>query len=319
MRKPMKKIFAVGATALIMSGSVMAQEVPTLGTLKFGDLDGLADTGAGGCAEAVNTATGTTGATCNTLAEGVGFIQRQIDVNGKTYIQTSIVDGTFNSEDFVQIQFTGNTGGGIQGVASKLTLTDGNTLVDGNGITQVDGTGFVADSLIYSGWAHSRAGDPTNPSQNGDSEVVIRVDVGDDTVAANAFRADFSVDTAFDSATGTNIINSMDAVQTVVLGNVSDEQKFVTHVKAASAATGPFNLGTGSIGQVEFAQDDMIQVVWVGQTIAGLGSFGTVNLANIEPAATGNVKTSLSNLSNVGPFGWTGTVIETEFGAAPVF
>lgn len=306
MRKPIKSIFAVGATALIISGSVMAQDVPTLGTLKFGALASVADDAA--CGTAVNTATGQTDATCNTLAEGAGFIQRQIDVNGKTYIQTSIVDGTFNSEDFVQIQFTGNTGGGIKGVASKLTLTDGSTLVDGDGITQVDGTGFVADSLIYSGWAHSRANHATTPSADGDSEAVIRVDVGDDTVAANAFRADFSVDTEFDSGTNTNIINSMDAVQMVKLGAVTDTQKFETHVKAASAPSGAFDLGTGSIGSVQFAADEMIQVVWVGQVIDGLGTFGTVNLSNIEttPANATNVKTSKSSLSVTGPFGWTG-------------
>jgi len=314
MRKPIKAICAVGATALIMSGAAMGQKVPTLGELTFGELAGAANDTA--CATAINTATSQTTAACNTLAEGVGFIQRQIDVNGLTYIQTSITDGTFNSEDFVQIQFTGNTGGGIKGVASKLTLSEGSTALDGDNVLQVDGTGFVADSLIYSGWAHS---DPA--AADGDSEAVIRVDVGDDTKIGNAFRADFSVDTAFDFATGVNIINSMEAVQTVELGATTDVQRFVTQVKAAATATtAPFDLGVGAIGQVEYAQDDMIQVVWVGQAIAGLGSFGTVNLSNIElTPATANVKTSLSNLANVGPFGWTGTIIEDEFGAAPVF
>ena len=69
-----------------------------------------------------------------------------------------------------------------------------------------------------------------------------------------------------------------------------------------------------------FAAGDQIQVVWVGQSIDGLGNFGASNLSNIEPTATADTTTSVSSLTNEGPFEWgAGSLLDAEFGAAPTF
>ena len=320
MRNSIKAVCAVGSAALIISSSAMAQiEVPTLG-VDFGQLTlTMDDDGVGGCAEAVNNA-GHTGAKCNTLATGSGFIQRQIDVGGLTYIQTVINDGEgFESEDFIQIKF-GNTGAGINGVASRLTLTDGDvvgtTTKEVN--TAAGKAGFVAESTVFSGWAHTTG-------LAGDSAAVIRVDVGDNTDSNNEFLALFEVDTEFVDATGLNTINSMKADQTVMLGKTTDLQRFYTEIKAASttvANTSPYEMTANAVGDVSFNAGEMIQFVWVGQTIDNLGTFGASSLANIEetPSTPTSALTTVNSLSDTGPFDWTsGGVLETEFTTAPTF
>lgn len=338
MRKSIKAVFAVGSAALIISASAMAQEaVPSLGNLTFGKMGATAG-GEDTCATIIGA-----GAKCSVLVTGSGFIQRQIEYNGEVFIQTVIEEnkGTganrvgFNSEDFVRIQFGGTTAGGIQGVASKLTLDQGD--VDVNATTKyrtvseaAGKAGFIADSLVFTGWANEGA-----PNVS-DSKAVLRVDISDfraPLVGGNTdFLSKFYIDTKFDSENNVNIVNNMVADQTVNLGVIGDKQRFYTAIKPAVVSTpltgtppapGPFKLGALSPTAVTFGVGDSIQVVWVGQEIAGLGKFGAGVLTANPNAPTSS--TSIFSLADVGPFNWesdtatTNDVLFENFGAKPTF
>ena len=342
MRNSIKAACAAGSTALILAAGASAQVIPELGVgtvadadrIQFGDL--TLTTSDAACETAVNTSFGVaSGATCNTLASDGTFIQRQIDVNGLTFIQTSISDTGFDSEDFVQIQF-GSTAGGIEGIASKLSVSEGTGAADG-AITDGE-TGFVATGVVMSGWA-------MDPLLAGDSYTDLTVQVGDAGTGDDGFYSHFEVQGTYDNATDVNTVISLVADQVVELNGSGsagvDKQEFYTAIKAATTNTGVgdgdsmdetgFTI-TGGAGEVRFDAGDQIQVVWVGQRIDGLGRFGAQNLSNKEvghleydpdndPTTINNEPniTFISNLSNEGPFGWSGSTIETEFGAAPVF
>lgn len=300
MRNMIKAVGAVGVTALILSGAAIAAgpEVPVLG-INFGVLTEGAGMTNATCAAAVGA-----GAKCTELAKGTGFMQRQIDVGGHSFIQTVINDGSFHSEDFVKIQF-GSQAGGIEGVASKLSLTD-----------STNGT-FSAASTIKSGWAHD--------SVSGNSVAELSVNLSQNAPTdAKYFKSDFSIKTKFDTSLGTggeNVVESMSADQTVNLGNATDKQRFYTAIKPATGAAVTNYTFTGGTGGVTYAAGNQIQVVWIGQSIDGLGAFGSENFSNKETSGTGaGTATTVSSLTTAGPFEWgTGSKLETQFGSSPSF
>lgn len=364
MRKSIKAVCAAGSTALIMgSGSVWAQAVPELGNLDFGEMAILDDDTA--CEGYIAAS----GVTCNTLAEGDGFIQRQIDYNGNIFIQTVIEDNGFEAEDYVRIEF-GNTGGGIQGIASKLSVFEGGADATAvNAEIDAGNTAFISSGVIYSGWAFTTL-PGGGAADAGDSRAILEVNLADagdtaDPESFDAFMSKFSVDTVFDKSANDNVIVSMVADQMVELGNaargagdvlvdadgdlatdvvnydgpVVDKQEFYTAIKEAtdftggtdgSAITNPgYTMGADGIGEVRYNSGDLIQVVWVGQRIDGLGSFGASNLSNLDVATydAGGPEpevnqTSLSDLTGTGPFEWVdtpGNRLFDEFGVAPTF
>jgi len=270
MRNKIKAVFSIGAAALILSGTASAQ-IPLLG-INFGTV---------GTAATETECEAAVGGTCSTIAEGEGFIQRQIDVGGNSFIQTIISEDGFESEDFVQIGFGGS--GSVQGIASKLTVSEGTFAPD------MSSDGFLAESTITAGWAQETAGIESN--------AIIRVDVSEAGVT-DGFVAAFTVDTDFNGTT--NVINSLVADQTVVLGAAGDKQVFYTEIKAASAA-GSDDIGGGGVGVASWNAGDQIQVVWVGQDIEAdsVSPFGAQIVSNITTPSS----TSFSSLTEEGPFG----------------
>ena len=296
---------AVGVSALILSGVAVADhevghpaDVPIL-NVNFGELALSAGTPADKLA--CETAVGA-GAKCSDIATGSGFTQRQIDVGGKSFIQTLIVDGTFNSEDFVQIAF-GSAAGGVDGIASQLSLSE-------NSATTGD---FSAASTIKSGWGNAL--DATKTS------AVLNVQLEKGAVgSAQYFNSDFDIDTTFDGTN--NVVNSLKADQTVNLNSVTDKQRFVTKIEAAETdqTAYAFTGGTGSTTYAT-ATNDQIQVVWIGQEVSGVGSFGSQSLSKVGTAS----KTAVTSLADPDPVQWSDNgaaaddVLFTEFGAAPTF
>ncbi len=281
-----KALISIGSVAIIMSGAAMAQDVPVLG-VNFGDVD-LAATDAA-CGTAVS-------GTCSTLASGTGFIQRQIDKGGQSFIQTVIEESGFQSEDFVQIQFGG--GGSVQGIASSLTVTEGD--ISGTG------TGFSASSQLKAGWAETTAAD---------SNAVITVNIAE-AGATDGFTSDFTVDTDFNATTGVNTVNSLQAQQMAMLGSANDKQTFFTEIKRAGGANAGYSI-PGGTGTASWAAGDQIQVVWVGQDMpdATLSPFGAQIVSNIEPGSES--ATSFNSQTEVGPWDWT--AIQGEFTTVPTF
>ncbi|VAW86655.1 hypothetical protein MNBD_GAMMA16-2170 [hydrothermal vent metagenome] len=287
MRNKIKAVFSIGAAALILSGTAVAQ-IPLLG-VNFGDV--ALGASEADCATAV-------GGTCVEIASGVGFVQRQIDIGGKSFIQTIISEDGFESEDFVQINFGGT--GSQQGLASKLTVSEGTFAAD------MATDGFVAESTITAGWANEKEGIESN--------AVIRVDVSEAGVT-DGFVAKFTVDTDFNGTT--NVVNSLIADQTVILGAAGDKQVFYTEIKAADAA-GTDNTGGAGVGTASWNAGDQIQVVWVGQDIDAdsVSPFGAQIVSNLgtTPGSTASTS-SFSSLTEEGPFGtWN-----AEWSNTPVF
>jgi len=289
MRNKIKAVFSIGAAALILSGTASAQipQIPLLG-VNFGDVGLSADEAA--CGAAVS-------GTCSVIASGDGFVQRQIDVDGKSFIQTIISEvdadgGNFNSEDFVQINFGGT--GSQQGIASKLTVSDGTFAAD------MSSDGFIADSIITAGWADGTDGVESN--------AVIRVDISEAGVT-DGFAAAFVVDTDFNGTT--NVVNSLVASQTAILGAAGDKQVFYTEIKAAGAA-GSDNIGSAGQGVASWNAGEQIQVVWVGQDIDAdsVSPFGAQVVSNLDTGTT----TRFSSLTEEGPWAWN-----AEWSNTPTF
>ncbi|NOY73702.1 MAG: hypothetical protein GXP14_15285 [Gammaproteobacteria bacterium] len=277
MRKT-NAVYSIGAAALILSGAASAQ-IPELG-INFGEV-GI-DAAAGACESA-------TGGTCSTIAAGTGFIQRQIDVGGKSFIQTIISDSGFESEDFVQIGFGGS--GSVQGIASKLSVTQDTYASD------FSTSGFEANSIISAGWA---------ATSGAVSNAVIEVNISE-AGATDGFSAAFQVDTDYDGTD--NTINSLIASQVATLGSATDKQVFYTEIKGADNA-GSDTISGGGIGEATWAAGDQIQVVWVGQDMpaAQLSGFGAQSVTNLENGSS----SSVSSLTDPGPFGtWNAEWSET--------
>ena len=192
-------LFAAMIAAYSLSSNAVAQDAtPTL-SVEFGELSLTTTSDEGACS--------TTDENCNILDAGTGFIQRQIDVGGKRYIQT-VISGPFESEDVIQIVY-GNTGAGINGVASKLTLNGGDTTKDVDIVNE--GIHTIAVSPTYSGWAH-----------NDSSEVAtITADVGGNINAVQveqsitgkgSFGASDLADIDDESATSSNVVPPVDSL-----------------------------------------------------------------------------------------------------------
>lgn len=287
MRKAHKLAVSFGSAALILGGGAYAQ-LPQLG-----------QSGQAG------NATCPAGWTCAApIANETGFTQREVTIGGQTYIQTMIDDGTgaFNSEDFVRVNF--NNTPAEQGVLSRLTVVD----------PQAGGT-FSTTSDIAAGWA--------NTDPNGTARAVISMNINDPGAqGANlGFNIDFTVDTTFDAnaadPNNANVLNGLMADQTVGLGGTAgDRQRFYTEIKRATAA-GSSTITGGRGPGATWAQNEVIQVVWAAQQVAGTGSFGTQTVTNQtqDSAGTPNFTTFSSTTEN-GPWDWNA---EFNGGAAPVF
>jgi len=297
MRKALYVAASIGSATLMISSVVMAQNIPGLpigfGAAGMGVLDNDA-----ACATA-------TGGTCSTIAAGNGFVQRQIEIGGQTFIQTVIDDGSgsFQDENFVQITFGGGGQTATQGVADRLTVADG--------------PGFTTTGQIMAGWAND-----LTPGSGTHANIVMTID--DQTDPANAFTNSFSVDTEFVAAAGTNVLRDLKIDQLVYLNDPADLQHFYTNIKGSAATSVAAYTIPGGAQAVTWNAGDAVQVLWIGQDMtagAGVGAFGTESAQQVDLATgTGVTATSFTSLNSVGPWDWAaGTPIGDEFGVAPVF
>ena len=292
---------SVGSTALILSGVAFGQGDTGVGDINFG---GSPITGC-----EVPGAT-----SCRILAEGTGFIQRQLAVGDKTFIQTVIDDAKgFKSEDFVRLG-SGTTN--EPGISSKLDITPASGTV---------GDTFGTGSTIKSGWASSVGPNVT------EAKITLNIArIGDAaTNKADDFSSDFLVATNYDKTTGKNTISNLRIDQTAYLGSIDQKQVFATQIKAATADSG---------GALKFATDpgtgtswtagQMIQATYVGQAV-NVGTVTSPALANFSSETVSNIQdpavptsTFASNLNVATPTYWTTggpPALTNEFTPLPTF
>lgn len=282
MRNVFKIVSSVGSAALLLSGAAMA----------------AAPAGYSADNWTVN-ATGVVSATCpvascTVLADGTGFKQIQFTSAGKTYIQTILAEGwtsgggatqapsglKFTDENLVQIGVSGSPA--VQGLVSKTRIVDGAAPALGV-------TGFGTTTDIATGWGTVSTGNQ--------AEVGIDLDISERPVGATTAANDFLSTFGFTGATttgGANVAISLGMDQTVMLGNISDKQRFATTIKTAGALAAPaggfkFAGNTTDPSTITWAATDRLQAIWVAQSVTGAGN--GVSTAPFATSVLGNVTT----------------------------
>ncbi|MFZ5595176.1 MAG: hypothetical protein ACOY4D_13155 [Pseudomonadota bacterium] len=330
MRKTIKVISSAGSVAMLLAGTAMAAPPTGVG---FDNWEI-----SGGNVDVVGAGTGNpcpTGYTCQELAKGTGFLQQQITetASGKKYFWTVISEGAdgaanlagrpFASEDFVQL---GTGGSSVPGLYANQRISDGTVSPIGTAQSSVT-NGFSTSTQISTGWAVNNVANS--------AETVINLNVSDAGVAAanDEFLSAFNVVSATPALGGANVVSALTVDQVAWIGDTtaaaapSDRQHFYTKLVASTAASpvGGFTFTPGGGAAVtvqgtpvDWTSGDKIQVVWVGQTIGGLGSFGAENLTQVTGTTLGTV--SSSSTTATGPWDWTaGGTLATQFGTAPTF
>lgn len=330
MRKTIKVISSAGSVAMLLAGTAMA--VPPAGV----GFDNWAVNGTGNIATTVGGTTNPcpTNYTCQELASGTGFLQQQITetATGKKYFWTIIAEGPvstlgtdnrpFTSEDFVQL---GTGGSSVPGLYANQRINEG-TVSPTNTAQAAVTNGFSTSTQISTGWAVINAANS--------AETDIKLNLSDrGVVAANdEFLSAFNVKSATPALGGPNVVSELNIDQAAWIGDTtaaaapSDKQRFYTKLVASSGASpvGGFTFTPGGGAAVtvqgtpiDWAAGDKIQVVWVGQTIGGLGSFGAENLIQVTGSTLGTV--SSSSTTAPGPWDWTAGTLLSAFGTGPTF
>lgn len=328
LRKVITAMHSVGALALIVSSSAMA--APPAGGF---DNWSVGSTTAGIITATTGICAAASGFTCTTVADGAGFLQQEVvsnTVGGPRYVRTMIAEGfvaaagvlanlTFASEDFVQLS-------GPQGLASKMSIKEG-TVSPTSALPATVTSGFSSSATILSGWA-------TNNVLN-KSEATLALGLSDAgagaalTAGGDEFLTSFNVTANTVLATGANVTSILGIDQTVYVGGLNtvanplattERQRFRTIVEDAVTAQTAFKFAANTVDPttLAWAIGDKIQVVWAGQDISGAGGFSTESVIRVSTGAA----VRGSNLSLPGTFEWTATpatVLNTEFGLAPVF
>lgn len=296
MRKVDFRAASVGSAALILSGvAVLAStamfsgsaeaQLPTFGTVKILPTNspscGVGDPGK-----------------CSIIAtDGLTFTQIQFELGGKTYIGTAIdetknVTGspteTFKAEDFVQVSLQGAQKAPT-GIMSKSSIGAGPE--------------FATSAEVIGGWALPAGVIPNNgPGSQVKIDLTVKNGAG-----SGLFDQKFVATVVFDETNKTNTTKGLSINQTVGLSQdpaSGDKQRFFTQV---ADAAGTANIGGKSI---PYTADGKSQIVWVGQTIGGVGQFGTTSLTT---ATTSGFQTSLTSSLPLTPWPSPG------FGTAPTF
>lgn len=334
MRKVIKVISSTGSAALLLAGTAIAG--PPTGV----SFDNWAVNAAGDVATTTASTVNPcpTGYTCQELASGTGFLQQQITetATGKKFFWTIIAEGPvstlgsasrpFTSEDFVQL---GTGGSSVPGLAANQRISTGTVSAIGTAQAAVT-NGFSTATQIYTGWAVNNVANS--------AETVISLNVSDAGVAAanDEFLSAFNVSSATPALGGANVVSALTVDQVTWIGDTTataaptDRQRFYTELVSSTAASpvGGFTFTPGGANAVtvqgtpiNWASGNKIQVVWVGQTIGGLGSFGAENLTNVTTSTpTVPVTVSSSSTTATGPWDWAaGGTLATQFGTAPTF
>jgi len=331
MRIPNTVLLTMGSAMLISSGVAMAAAPTSFG--QYTATTGIiSPTGTGGCPS---------GFTCGAAITGDGFLQRQITDGTNTYFQTIILDkqssvptdtgtgladlsaATFADESFVQ------QGGGT-GIA------DSNHVFSPAATTGPDLSSFTSDAKILVGTQFKSASD---------NLIDVTQTINDTSTLTNV---SFNLQDA--STNNSQPIITIDSTVYLVPGTTTTPQPtdprqrfYLKQLKAGSASSLPdlataTPAGTLTGTQVSYAANDIIQVLWLGQTVQtdntdptviqpfGYEAFAVNPNGVVAPATTASATQTYSTQQAVGvvspttppdinPFLW-----DTVFGTTqPVF
>ena len=281
-----------------------------------------------------------TGFSCGAAITGDGFLQRQVTEtsSGNVYFQTIILDkgstiadgtnlgtATFADESFVQ------QGGGT-GIA------DSSHVYSPAAVGAADQSNFTSNAQILVG---TQFKDPT------DNLIQVNQTINDPTTLTNV---DFQLEDA--STDNTQPVITIDSTVYLTPGGsgtpaaTDPRQRFYLKQLKATAGGNLADLGTGATVTPDttavplgYAANDIIQVLWLGQTVAtdntdpsivqpfGVQSFSVNPNGTTTTATTPTAVQQLSSQSAVGsnptvadPYGTQPFVWDTVFGATqPVF
>jgi hypothetical protein len=319
-------------SAMLISSSVAMAAAPTAFGQYTATAGVITPTGTGGCP---------TGFTCGAAITGDGFLQRQITDGTNTYFQTIILDkqsnvplsggladlsnATFADESFVQ------QGGGT-GIA------DSNHVYNPSNLAAADKSNFTSNATILVGSQFKGATD---------NLIDVNQTINDPTTLTNVA---FSLQDA--STDNTQPVITIDSTVYLTAGGTGTpaatdpRQRFYLKQLKASASGNLADLGAGATVDptsasvpLAYAANDIIQVLWLGQTVQtdntdptviqpfGLQSFsvnpnGTTTTA-LTPTAVQQFSSQTavgSNPTTADPYGSNPFVWDTVFGATqPVF
>lgn len=308
MNNVFKVVGSVASAALLLSGAATAAPPQAFGTWS------VSSTGV------------ISGAGCAGQVVGTGFLQCQMTIGGKTYIQTIIAEGfaaavpaapvdplsrlTFRSQDFVQIGAGSN-----QGVASTVGIKDSTTN---------PGTVFSTTAEIMAGWATSNFTPGSTTANKSEAVLTLNVDAPGSSTANDGFLSNFNV-TAITDSTNVNRITALGLGQTVELGGTgTDRQRFELRQESANPAVTAYTVGGITAnplgGVLNAALNAPLRGLWIGQTVTGTDNFGVQSLSVVDAAGNPTSTTSLTSLGSTGPVDWgTGGVFTAQFGSTPTF
>jgi len=282
MRRANKVLLTMGSAMLISAGAAVAG--PPAAYNGYSSASGTI------------TATCPTGSfdSCGTAITGDGFFQRSVVIGGQTYFQTIVLPNganVSNSADIANLAFADENfvkQGGGEGIADSQHLFAA-------GVSTNPGD-FTADTLINSGWAQGTA----------DSVIALTQSVVDTAVG---FNLGFGL-----TGDGVNT-TSVDVTQSVALDKtlaLPDKQEFALHRLTATAAGTSVALPNSA--SVTWASGDVIQAVWMGQSVTAVATQVSGYQAYAVVAGSTTASVSYSDQTSTGPWSY-----DTTFGTAPTF
>ena len=330
MRKEHTLLLTMGSALLISSSAAFAAGPPinygqyqadssgniTLGTrVSTGPTTGTLSTGVGNDCPVP-------GGTCGVPITGNGFMQRQITTSsGDIYFQTIILekntqidpgtDGYANlsSKPFADESFVKQH--------SSVGIADSSHVFASP--TTSDTSSFTGDTTINTGWAY----------QSGTNNRIEVTQTIDDPTIGRRSNMTFNLTDA--SSDNTEPVITLDQTvylpkDTATTSTTNDRQRFyLKQLKASGGGTTvalPDSTPTKPT-TLSYSSGDILQVMWVGQTVGGGTSTGGAQTFGAQayttnPNATGTTTTASVNYANqasTGPWNWDSAF----FGAAPTF
>jgi hypothetical protein len=340
MRRLRTVLLTTMGSALLISSNIALAAAPTT----FGQYTATLDTN-GASVISAPCPTGNE-ADCTGAISGDGFLQRQVNINGGSYFQTIILEkGTpvsayttgpstgladlsavpFADESFVNASNSNCTG-----------PTCGSGIADSSSVFADNTTSGGSDTSKFNTTATILVGGFKDPADN---QIDVTQTINDPTTLTNiGFQLQ---DASTDNSQPVIKINStvyLNKDPTATPALTDPHQTFyLQQLKATSSGSLPdlSTLGTATTTgtQVAYAANDLIQVLWVGQTVAsdttttppttqsfGVEAFAVNPNGVVAPATSPTASQSYSSQAAVGsstnnPFLW-----DTVFGTTqPVF
>ena len=260
MRIPNTVLLTMGSAMLISSGVAMAAAPTSFG--QYTATTGIiSPTGTGGCPS---------GFTCGAAITGDGFLQRQITDGSNTYFQTIILDKQSNVST--------DTGTGLADLSAA-------TFADESFVQQGGGTGIADSNHVFSP-SDLSAADKSNFTSNakilvgtqfkGTSDNLIDVAqaINDPSTLTNvSFNlTDSSTDNSQPIVTIDSTVYLVRDTTTTPQPTDPRQRFYLKQLQASTASSLPdlataTPAGTLAGTQVSYAANDIIQLMWLGQTV----------------------------------------------------